>query len=747
MSTLRLIGCLVLLIAGISGARAEDRWREPLPWPALPEAISSFGAAVDGDYIYVFGGHAGRIPGNSLDALSPHFVRLNVKATDSKWEPLAMHHSSQSPGLVAWNGQIYRVGGLSFKNKLEEETQFHSLANFAKYDPKSNTWADLPALPEPRSSLDAAVVDGQLYVVGGWNLQDKSAQEAPWHDDALVFDLSKPEGAWKAIATPPFTKRAIAVAAHNHKLYVLGGMTDGNQTSKEVHVFDPATNTWATGPELPGKDGFAGFACSAFAAGGKLYFNGSEGVVYVLNDEKNEWEVVQRLAFPRSFHRLLPIADDKLVAIAGVARGGGYLGNVEIVDVSAEGRQAPMLTRWSVKFPGKAKHSQTLLLQGSSLYAFGGNGSRAPHDFSKENILAESFRFDLAARTAEELPPLPAPVQSGVAHVAGTRIDQSIYVMGGITFSGDQYHSTDAIHRYRMRSKAWSDETQPTLPSTRAMLGIASKGDVAWLVGGAPVNTDEKGLAKDTWTWNPTADDKVATVAEAAIPVPRRSFGGVVIGSDYFVVGGLGEGSKIVANAAVFSLESRQWKDIASPSVARVFPSVAAVGGKVYLSGGFAHVDGHFQAAKSVEAYDPKTNQWTVVLPELPFDGAQMAMLEFQDRLLFFGVDSKEDGLAQFALLDLNPQTVGFGAEINRFEEPGGSDLAGRLMRMDKNSDGKLSADEVGERFRRIIERVDADKDGVATKEEIDAHLKSEADANRPAQPMTPGARGSAAPR
>ena len=38
---------------------------------------------------------------------------------------------------------------------------------FARFDPESNSWEDLPPLPEGRSSLDAAVVGDTLYVVGG----------------------------------------------------------------------------------------------------------------------------------------------------------------------------------------------------------------------------------------------------------------------------------------------------------------------------------------------------------------------------------------------------------------------------------------------------------------------------------------------------------------------------------------------------------------------------------------------------
>lgn len=712
-----------LLMAWVGVSAAAEGRPDSMPFPPLPEAISSFGATVSGGYLYVFGGHAGRLPGSSLDGLSPHFVRIDLAKPQSGWESLAMHNTSQSPGLVAWNGQLYRVGGLSFKNKAGEDTRFNSLDNFAKYEPKSNQWTDLPPLPSPRSSLDAAVVDGKLYVVGGWNLQEGSATDAPWHDQALVFDLAKEDGGWTPIANPPFSTRALAAVGHNHKLYVLGGMKSTNQTTREVHVYDPQTNAWSMGPELAGGDQLSGFAISAFVADGKLYYSGSEGIVYRLSDDGAKWESVERLLFPRSFHRLVA-EGNRVIAIAGVARGGGYLANLEIVDVSASQSQ-PKIVQFEIEFGGKVKQGQALLLQGASLYAFGGNNSRAPHDFSQEAFVDEAYRFDLAARTVEELPKLPHPVQGAAAQLAGQRIDQSIYLFGGLGFADGKFRSLDTVYQYRLRSKAWMEEVQH-LPGTRAMFGTASQGENVWIFGGSRVNIDDKGHATDAWLWKPGSDDAPALIADAGIPTPRRSFGGALLGDKYYAVGGLGDDSQIVPSASVFDFETKKWSDIASPTVARVFPSLAAAGGKLYLSGGFAKVDGHFQAAKTVEAYDPAANKWETAFAELPINPSATTMLEFQDRLLFYGVDRERDGVAQFALVDPNPSSASFGKQPVQLEERNAAtaDTLARLLRLDKDKDGKLTQDEVGERYRPIITRADADKDGFATKEELEAALK-----------------------
>jgi len=61
------------------------------------------------------------------------------------------------------------------------------------------------------------------------------------------------------------------------------------------------------------------------------------------------------------------------------------------------------------------------------------------------------------------------------------------------------------------------------------------------------------------------------------------------------------------------------------------------------------------------------------------------------------------------------------GPPGGRFARPGGdgTELVEQLMGFDKNDDGGLTADEVPQRMRVIVERADTDEDGVATREEL----------------------------
>ncbi len=713
-----------LLWVGLTAAVVAPRQAVASPaYPPLPEAVSSFGATVLGQHLYIFGGHMGRVPGNSKDGLSPHFARLDLTSPAAGWEELPMLETSQSPGLVAWNGAIYRVGGLSFRNAAGEPTDYNSLSIFAKFAPQTKTWKELPPLPEPRSSLDAAVVDGKLYVVGGWNLQAGNVQEAPWHEDALVFDLADEQGQWKPIAKPPFQTRALAAAPYRQQLYVLGGMKSNNQTTNEVYVYDPASDAWTTGPELAGGGTFSGFALAAFGANDRLYLSGGSGTVYQLNAAADGWEPLERLFFSRMFHRLVVGPEGEVIVLGGVG-GRTYLANLEAV---IPGRTSAMKQlSWDVEFPGKARHSQALALHGSKLYAFGGNTSTAPHDFKAENFSNEAFEFDLTSRTVATLEPLPQPMQSGAAFVAGTRIDPSIYVVGGLAPRAEGFGPTDVIQQYRLRSKAWSvDEAR--LPEPWSMFELAVHDHTAWIFGGSV----GRELAKSTMSWKPSEDSAPHVVDNAAIPEPRRSFAGAVLGNKYYAVGGLGEGTAIVGKAYVFDFEFHTWSEIAAPQHARVFAQLAVAGGKVYLAGGFSRVDGHFASTTAIEVYDPDKNVWTSTLEEFAPQLSKMRVLGYDDRLLFYSVDPDKEGLAHFVLVDPAPQTQGYGVQEPLPEaRSAGQDLLAQLNSLDKNGDGNVALEEVGRRFQALVKRADADRDGIATKAEIEAFIKQIDDEN-----------------
>ncbi len=301
------------------------------PLPALPEPISSFGAAVTEGYLYVYGGHTGEAHDHSCENLSRRFLRLPLVGSGA-WEELPCETPLQGLALVAQGGAVYRVGGMLARNGPQQDDDLHSVSDVARYDPATRTWTSLPALPSGRSSHDALFIGDKLYVVGGWTLAGDGVGE--WLSQPLVMDVAQKTLEWQQLPRQPFERRALAAGELDGRLVVIGGIDSDGDVSRRVDVYDPVTRAWSLAHELPGR-GMNGFGVAAWNLDGRLYASGSNGVVYRLNSVDGEWEAVAQLKQARFFHRLLPAcnSEQSLLAIAGACESG-HLSDVEIVHVA-----------------------------------------------------------------------------------------------------------------------------------------------------------------------------------------------------------------------------------------------------------------------------------------------------------------------------------------------------------------------------------------------------------------------------
>ena len=314
------LGLLMMLVATVA-IGAERKEATPVSLAPLPEAVSSFGGAIVGDWLYVYSGHTGEAHAHSKKNLSQKFQRLSL-VKGAAWEQLPAGPGLQGLPMVGYGNNVYRIGGLSALNEPGEKEKLVSITEFAAFDPAQGKWSQLAALPEGRSSHDAAVLGDTLYVVGGWNL----GSERGWHKSALSIDLKDPKATWKELPAPPFQRRALAVAAHQGRIYAIGGMTPEGP-SNEVNYFDVSKQTWHSGPVLSSKP-MMGFGSSAFALGGKLYATTMDGTINRLSDDGKEWQSAGKLQEARFFHRMIPYGN-AMIVVAGASHGVGHLDSIE----------------------------------------------------------------------------------------------------------------------------------------------------------------------------------------------------------------------------------------------------------------------------------------------------------------------------------------------------------------------------------------------------------------------------------
>lgn len=293
---------------------AESQSAVPSAIAPLPLGLASFGAAVLDDYAYAYSGHIGPPHHHSKSHYSTRFYRAPLSG--GEWEELPMQCPLQGLVMLPYNGKLYRIGGMYSHNNESEDDDMQSVDYVAAFDPAANEWHSLPPLPEPRSSHDAVVVDGVLYVIGGWTLTGN--EDGEWLETAWKLDLDQPKEGWKPVPQPPTTRRALAVSSFGNNVVAMGGMDEFGDITRKVEALDISTGEWRELPELPG-NGMQGFGASAWNHEGHLYVSGSSGIVYTLSDDMSEWREVARHADKRFLHRLLPAGKNRLLMLGGAS--------------------------------------------------------------------------------------------------------------------------------------------------------------------------------------------------------------------------------------------------------------------------------------------------------------------------------------------------------------------------------------------------------------------------------------------
>lgn len=285
----------------------------------LPVGITSFGATFHEGAIYVFGGQLGRAHQYNRDDVSKPLFRLEY-ADGAKWESLPTDEPALGPSILSHKSGIIRIGGMQPRNAKGEEAEMVSVPYVRRFDPQSNTWSKLPDLPRGRSSHDAWIDGDKIYVAGGWQMRGLD-QSSRWARTVEVIDLSEETPQWRQIPQP-FSRRALAIAIVDEKLFCLGGLDNGGEVSTSVDILDLKTESWSKGSDLP-EDSMIGFGTAAGveAENDQFFITGFSGNIYHLKAE-SVWQKAGQFASGRMFARFVDPPNGPPVIIGGAEKGG-----------------------------------------------------------------------------------------------------------------------------------------------------------------------------------------------------------------------------------------------------------------------------------------------------------------------------------------------------------------------------------------------------------------------------------------
>ena len=448
---------------------------------------------------------------------------------------MSMPATLGGPGFGIINGHIYIAGGRDINN-----TNLNTLYD---YDIAADSWTARANMPSGVNVPGSAVIGGKLWVFGGGN------------------PFSGP-------GTSP-TSAKTGVRAWLKRLF-------RPDTTSALQVYDPATNSWSSGPNL-----------------------------------------MQQRAFPAGTH-----VGNTAVAVGGYT-GSNTTTSVEI-NVTGGGCASPTPTPtaspsctpggppgpWTLVAPYPLiVESAAVTSNGTFGYSAGGFAGLPTDAF---------YRYDTATNVWTPLANvLTGFYDAGIAYAANTN---KIYVFGGLD---PNFFVLATTQIYDIASNSWSmgapmpDAAGRYFPSA---VYYAGNGKI-YVMGGFDGATFSE--QSQTWEYDPVAD--TWNTSRAPIPVAMGGAGYSIVGGFAYLAGHWNGGAASTDHYQ-YDIVADSWTAVAPVPVAIYRPAAAGVGTQEYLVGGgnpdiSASATQRERVAASMRApatsytstyiYDTASNSWT----------------------------------------------------------------------------------------------------------------------------------------
>jgi len=219
--------CIAVKPAFSSAGVTENTWVSKAP---MQVARSGLGVAVVNGKIYAIGGSA----------------ENGVVSTNEEYDPATDTWSFKKPmptprtffGIAVYQNKIYCIGG-EFGGGYTSNESITGLNEV--YDPATDTWETKTSIPTPRRGLGANVVNGKIYLIGGYVPDDSSSTGFSILSLNEVYDPAN--DSWTTKAEVPTAVVGVRSVVIDSKIYVIE--SDLNQ------IYNADTDTWSLGTPLP----------------------------------------------------------------------------------------------------------------------------------------------------------------------------------------------------------------------------------------------------------------------------------------------------------------------------------------------------------------------------------------------------------------------------------------------------------------------------------------------------------------
>jgi N-acetylneuraminic acid mutarotase len=184
----------------------------------------------------------------------PAFSSTDV--ADNTWVSKApMHVARSNLGVAVVDGNIYAIGGLVGNGVVTVVNEV--------YDPETDTWSFRKPMPTARAYFATAVYQGKVYCIGGAG----GANE--------VYDPAT--DTWENKTVMPTPRFALQANVVNGRIYLIGGVPDssaGGFSSVTLNeAYDSLTDSWKTKTPMPHRTSSG----ASVTVDGKIYVIGGLG--------------------------------------------------------------------------------------------------------------------------------------------------------------------------------------------------------------------------------------------------------------------------------------------------------------------------------------------------------------------------------------------------------------------------------------------------------------------------------------
>ena len=319
--------CLIVAISLIAHNSSGQDWQV---LPDMPVGKWEPGTVVLEDKLYIFGGYTeGVVSSKRSEIFDP---------SDNSWTSI-----QELPSAITHMNMVLDGRTVWFAGGFKDGYRGHAISEVWSYDIDQDRYTAAPLLPAPRAGGGLAVIAGKLHYFGGLMVDRDTDSSDHWFLDLEAWALGSAE--WSEAAPMPVPRNQFSTVVFDEKIYAIGGQFhhDSMQLDQpRVDIYDPATNSWSRGPDLP--KGHSHAEGATFVHNDQIFMFG--GHTTPAGGTKSTDRDILRLAKEGGWEKVGELPVPLSSPAAAIIQGNLYVGGGALAGSQVQGKMWTALPPW-----------------------------------------------------------------------------------------------------------------------------------------------------------------------------------------------------------------------------------------------------------------------------------------------------------------------------------------------------------------------------------------------------------------